>query len=797
MRTGADGRALAFAEALHRLGIGAISAADREAIGQGFHFLAMGDGVAVDFPECARVAVRAVGVEPGMAIPLALRNAFGLVLGFAEPPMPAWAVEGAWVVGDDYGHERRARIASVGPEGAVVGLDPEPLPAGVLMARWRPVVVDAGHGQDLGGGVTAVHLGPAALAASLRDLRDKPVPRFEPRFPPAVPPSMGHVGRFDPATGLDFTVARGGTSGMESNRERAKRGGPMGGDALSVYLDGHKIAGAPMDRVEVGVDHASGPDFTATQRVIVDPNGTRHAVTLAASPGIRAWLAEAQTGSTQGAPMPGTVTIGNGPHQRAVAVCTGDSPRMVGEQIDKECSAWMRTGRTSRAMPVDEEQPDPAPGQVWLPPEGVMPTDPDGTLTIADVALPALRADTPYLHWTNGNGCCSTWLARGWTCIGVATPHGRVMVGGGFAQPFGEPRDVAAVGAGDSVLLRAANGWEHWTNARSLTDPSGQWTRTRYAPARVGERYRDRVTGEVAAVAKPFERGERMPIEQWERLDPGTPAVKVREHSVSMSIEANAAPADIARAVEKAFRPSKPVPLEWAEAQERVRRWRIDLDAFKAYGRVPPMHIRAAAERSFAEAARLDAAALPSLTRDGWRAEVRSNARWPGDTAATYVMHVTSPTRRLFAGPHEDGHVMPAPEPQSAAELADFLGFCMAGVEAESAPPPVGSTIKIKRPLSALRAVVDRLIAADHGPFAHARAAALRAWGEQPRPTGLPFADPAQRLADLHTYEEMRGGGVHPSIRARDFAAEQIGTGTIATYERERCRSDAYARGPR
>jgi hypothetical protein len=205
--------------------------------------------------------------------------------------------------------------------------------------------------------------------------------------------------------------------GTESNRERAGRGGPMGDDVLSAGKNGRdpdseaKIHALALDvaragictyaearahveamlapRMErlgaaqvrevfervAGVDHARGPDFTALRRIHAGPDGRRHAIPLDATNGIRAWLVESQMGSTAGAPCAGTITIGIGYSAREVAVCTGDSPRMAGEMVERACADYV----AGRAMAEPCSVPAPAPGQVWLPPPSVGWAEPDGT----------------------------------------------------------------------------------------------------------------------------------------------------------------------------------------------------------------------------------------------------------------------------------------------------------------------------------------------------------------------------------------------------------------------------------
>lgn len=125
---------------------------------------------------------------------------------------------------------------------------------------------------------------------------------------------------------------------------------------------------------------------------------------------------------------------------------------------------------------------------------------------------------------------------------------------------------------------------------------------------------------------------------------------------------------------------------------------------------------------------------------------------------------------------------------RSAGETDDALrARCIARRDA-LAPPKTS-------PLAALRAEIDRIIAADSGPFAHARAAALRSYGERPRPVNLDALTHASLIAGyLRQYEERRGGATRPNPDAYGAAEGWVGSDALATYERERSRSDLYAR---
>ena len=213
-------------------------------------------------------------------------------------------------------------------------------------------------------------------------------------------------------------------------------------------------------RVVGAVDRASGPGFSARSVVAILPDGTR----------------------------------------RAVAVPS---------QADLDAARAQR------------EQPAPAPGQVWLPPPSAAApswVDADGTVTIAsDDTL-----GVPGLLWLVHGGAIDVSDLRGWACVGVATPHGRVMVGDGFAAPSGIQVEVMGVGPDDLLVWGSREPHrERFTPGHTEAATLLGWTRTRYAPARAGERFRagggycDDWTIDAYDVGRVFDAAA------YERLDPG------------------------------------------------------------------------------------------------------------------------------------------------------------------------------------------------------------------------------------------------------------------------------------
>jgi hypothetical protein len=185
---------------------------------------------------------------------------------------------------------------------------------------------------------------------------------------------------------------------------------------------------------------------------------------------------------------------------------------------------WEAEGNVVR----QREQVAPAPGQVWLPPPSVGWAESDGTLTL-DAIAPGEDGGLSRIRWTNGATCAASMVTApggGWTCIGVATPHGRVMVGDGFRQVEGSQveRRIMAVVEGTQVRCGFADGDEPVDVPASIfVAAMGRdkgYHRTRYAPARAGERYRCRQSGSIY-------KGEGASIglvwsaETTERLAPG------------------------------------------------------------------------------------------------------------------------------------------------------------------------------------------------------------------------------------------------------------------------------------
>jgi hypothetical protein len=150
--------------------------------------------------------------------------------------------------------------------------------------------------------------------------------------------------------------------------------------------------------------------------------------------------------------------------------------------------------------------PDPAPGHVWMPPADEWSTghrspNADGTVTVKD-ATPPLVSFEEYgvgsalpLRMQSGED--------GWRCLGVETPHGRVMVGDEFVTDNGWAFTIAGIVDGDHLVRRFPDGsTDRHTRACYLLDKGSTARRTRYATAREGERYRWRTTGQVATVAE-------------------------------------------------------------------------------------------------------------------------------------------------------------------------------------------------------------------------------------------------------------------------------------------------------
>ena len=301
----------------------------------------------------------------------------------------------------------------------------------------------------------------------------------------------------------------------ESNLERAVRGGPMGDDVLSAGKNGRdpdseaKIHALALDVARAGIctyaeARAHVEAMLARRMERLDAGQVREAFERAVGPCPTPDEADRLYGRGSDLALRIRAAWEVSPRGADGAIL---APEMVTE----------RTGPASK-------RPSPAQGQVWLPPPSVGWAETDGTLTL-DRLLPGDDGGLSRIRWTNGATCAASMVTApggGWTCIGVATPHGRVMVGDGFAGhgPGAPDAEVVAIGTGDSVLLRSPNGWEAWVNAVRMADPRGG-QRTSYAPARAGERFRagggycDDWTIDAYDVGRVFDAAA------YERLDPG------------------------------------------------------------------------------------------------------------------------------------------------------------------------------------------------------------------------------------------------------------------------------------
>lgn len=217
-------------------------------------------------------------------------------------------------------------------------------------------------------------------------------------------------------------------------------------------------------------------------------------------------------------------------------------------------------------MKSSEQQTVVGARQVWVPPLGAVPASElasDGTVTIGRVVASCLYLDAP----DGSVYCVDATRLEGWTCIGVATARGRVMVGDCFSSTVNNSRtgdihaftvEVVEVVAGTILNLREVGGtWETNEEAsRMLSKPEQNGTRTSYAPARKGELYLLRSSGEssvnkivVDATIGKFigEDGivyrmlsARVPIGRWERLDPVTPSCLTNAtHDASTAFQAS------------------------------------------------------------------------------------------------------------------------------------------------------------------------------------------------------------------------------------------------------------------
>jgi len=239
-----------------------------------------------------------------------------------------------------------------------------------------------------------------------------------------------------------------------------------------------------------------------------------------------------------------------------------DADRLFG--VGFGLGRWMRENAGAAAIdvlpaPTAPALPAPAPGQVWVPPAGEWAdrfVDADGTVTVA-------TADGTAVRFVGGGGCADVDMdgpANGWRCVGVATEHGRVMVGDGFRASSGIQVEVTGVGPGD-LLVRGSQEptRERFTPGHAEAATLLGWTRTRYAPARAGERYRERETSAVLVVVPASGRtnrgeyaiaeGEQADPAQWERLDGGALDAPPVGSSIRIKRPASVVEAEHARAV--------------------------------------------------------------------------------------------------------------------------------------------------------------------------------------------------------------------------------------------------------
>ena len=255
----------------------------------------------------------------------------------------------------------------------------------------------------------------------------------------------------------------------------------------------------------------------------------------------------------------------------------------------------------STVREAEREQPQPAEGQVWVPPLDVTPAwwlAQDGTVTVgAPLSDPTLVRLGPY-RWL------PVTALRRWRCIGVQTEHGRVMVGDEFALPDGGP-DVAVRG----VLSHDQHVFVDGGRAHGASWLLAWGKRTRYAPARVGERFRDLDDGTVYTIPANQKAAPRLDAAKWERLNPAP----------SSPLDAPAALGDMQGTD---LNPAN--SADWRRALAMGPRAEqgpspLPLDAS------PPASATAAEAPGPAGLApgAPDGARLPRIERDGWVAEAR------------------------------------------------------------------------------------------------------------------------------------------------------------------------------
>ena len=511
----------------------------------------------------------------------------------------------------------------------------------------------------------------------------------------------------------------------------------------------------------------------------------------------------------------------------------------------------------STVREAEREQPQPAEGQVWVPPLDVTPAwwlAQDGTVTVgAPLSDPTLVRLGPY-RWL------PVTALRRWRCIGVQTEHGRVMVGDEFALPDGGP-DVAVRG----VLSHDQHVFVDGGRAHGASWLLAWGKRTRYAPARVGERFRDLDDGTVYTIPANQKAAPRLDAAKWERLNPapsspldapaalgdmqGTdlnpansadwrralamgpraeqgPSPLPLDASPPASATAAEAPGpaglapgavDGARAdtmkdrtlaaLRASGHPSTPASLVEAFRGRRpdVRDIAHALAELEAVGLVARgqggLYRLTTLGKAAAKAGEPASCIIPGETGigDRWRRDggyefeivsesVDDGERWfkvrytatglVDDIQALNLWDCEGYRRTRRAAPDAwggkgDGPLNVTREPVSAKATRGR----------GAAPSPVIADGK-KEQVDRYRHAIDRAIAADHGPFAPARAAALRALDEHRH---VPSLTPAAALDALTRYEEARGGARTAKPEARAAAEQALGEMVVAVYER--CRS--------
>ena len=492
-----------------------------------------------------------------------------------------------------------------------------------------------------------------------------------------------------------------------------------------------------------------------------------------------------------------------------------DADRLFGKGFG--LGEWMRKNAgEARSLihvcdPVAPANPTPAVSQVWAPPEGEPRpgwVDVDGTVTFAE------NHETPRdgrLCLTRGGTMDARDLA-GWRCVGVATEHGRVMVGDGFALSDGHRIAVIEVAHHGVVECSHSGGLAPRMDAERLATEA---TRTRYATARVGERYRCRTSGRWIACVEtgtPLNPGEHAVLAgtmvdpaQWERLDPSTAS-----HAVAPVPQVPESDADLRARIVWVHRSGythSALLFGRVVAEIAATLPVMIMDVETCLGRVlgSPAHEWAdlamsacllhACNPLTATGVALDRLApLWSIERRGGKAPPNVRLSF-GATGGDAVAKIANEAARAFTRIHDaavavgtrltnpGGIPTASPEPTAEERVATAI--------ADRRALDLGVPRREGEPLAAfarrcnaveVRRAVDRCVTADHGPFATARAAALHAWAETLYSHDT-VADVAAVHAGLLRYEALRGSRREPSLAAMDVGVPETAR---AMYERER-----------